>query len=515
MAQKSNALTHSQNPPTAAPAIDPAYSLFGTKQKPQDLVRLQRDAERAWAYHCLNPYPRFAYTSWKTEDLGPLPRCRAVPRRAVKRGARFLFGKGIEIRCAGNEALETFLRDAWTANKMPARAVAMAERGAVEGGVCLKFSYDPDAIPQLSIQTLSLVSQVRLYYHPHNRSRLLMARVQYSYYDAADGKTKWYREEWSDLNLVVYLPVDDEKIGRTGDPDTYENWFKDEALSGPNPFRVIPVVPIKNIETDDLYGTGDLWELWGLIDDLNLVWYQMKRSNQFDSELNPWLIDAEVDDEDIDKPVKPGQPMDIKSSSSDSSKQAKVVFPDGGNGLRTSMMDYAKELRREIEEATGTVSVDSDSVTNKGNLTQAVLHQLYQVLLETNAEKQKSYGQNGIEPFLEAVAKGLAYHKVPGLGVTDNPDTWNVEVNWPASFELTNEEKLAVVGRIQEEEVAGYTTHDRAVETIAQLEGVHDVKALKEELAKEPKPTPTEDLDPLTGKPVKPIKKTEGGKNDE
>jgi len=480
-----------------------AASLIGTKNLPQGLKLLQEQAERAHAYHCLKPYPRFAFTNWKTEDLGPLPRCRAMPKRVVTRGARFLFGKGIEIRCAGNETLEAQLREWWTANQMPARCVAMATQGAIEGGIVLKFGYDPEASPALSIQTLSLVNQVRLYYHPHDRTRLLMARVQYPYYDATKGRSYWHREDWTAEDMVIYVPVADDDLGNNGNPDTYPDWVKDADQSGPNPFGLIPIVPVKNLETDDLYGAGDLWEYWGLVDDLNLVWYQMKRSNQFDSELNPYFIDAEIDDEDIDKPAKPGQPIDLKTDpGAGEGKQAKVVFAEGGNGLRTSMMEYARELRREIEEGAGTVSIDPAAITNMGQLSQAVLTQLYTVLIETTNEKQKSYGQDGIEVFLEAVARGLQHHGV-SLGVNEKvTDTYSVEIAWPAPFALTPDEKTAEVGRIQEEQVAGYTTHDRAVEQIAQIEGVRDVKALKEELAKEPKPSPTEgDLALSGGRP--------------
>jgi len=477
-----------------------AAQLIGTKNLPEGLQKLKEAAERAHAYHCLRPYPRFGFTTWKTEDLGPLPECRALPKRAVRRGARFLFGKGIEIKVAGNEALEEQLREWWVQNHMPARCVAMAEKGAIEGGVCLKFAYDPESVPALSIQTLSLVDQVRLFYHPHDRTRLLMARVQYLYYDAITGASSWYREDWTAEDLVVYEPIRADVIGKNGNPDTYDKWIKDAEASGPNPFKLIPIVPIKNIETDDLYGVGDMWEYFRLIDDLNLVWYQMRRSNQFDSELNPYFIDADLDDEDIDKPVQPGQPIDLKSTDTgEKGNQAKVVFPSGGNGLRTAMMEYARELRREIEEAAGTVSLDPASITNMGQLSQAVLTQLYTVLLETTAEKQKSYGQDGIEPFLETVARGLQNHGVP-LGVKDGDiDTYSVEIAWPAPFALTPDEKTKEVGRIQEEQVGGYITHDRAVEAIAQVEGIRDVAALKDELAKEPKPSPTETDPALSG----------------
>lgn len=471
-----------------------AAALVGTTQPPEGLSTVIEEAARALAYHKRKPYPTYAYKTWDKETLGPLPMCPSIPRKCVRRGARFLFGKGVEIKCAGNDALEAFLRDAWAENQMPARMVALAEKGGIEGNVVLKFAWNPDETPRLSIQTLSLVDQVRLFHHPHNRQKVLMARVQYPYWDAELKGRYWYREEWTAQRQITYAPVPYDKAKGAEAADKHEGWQVKTDIE--NPFGLIPLTLIKNIETDDTFGVGDLWELWEDIDALSLVIYQMRRSNQFDSELNPWIIDGELDDDDADGPLKPGETANVKSSSDDVGKQAKVVFSPGGNALRDSMMDYAKYLQKMFEEAGGTSTVDAAEVTNKGNLTVGVLMQLYQVALELLEEKKKSYGQNGIELFLEGVAKGLFKNGEKGLGITDAPDSWNVEVVWPAPFEMTGEEKQAAVTRINTNETNGYLPHDRAVEAVAHIEGIRDIKQLKEELAKEPKPEPAPAPDP-------------------
>jgi len=480
-------------PPPLEGIADPGVLLLGVKARPAGLDSVRSASAEAWAYHTLKPYPLWAFRNWKTEDLGPLPRCMSHAKRIVRRGARFLFGKGIEISAPGNEVLEEFLRHVWASNNMPARMVAAAEKGAIEGQIALKFAWDPSR-PKcpVSIQTLSAATDCQFFYDPHDKSRLLMVRVQYCY-QPPGGKKMWYREEWTATQEVHYFDVPSESLGKQ-DPDTF-TWT--ESSRAPNPFGVIPVVHIKNLEVDDTLGVGDLWELYRILDDVNLAYWHQKRCNQFDSTINPYFIDLDLEDEDIDKPVRPGQPIALQSTNSHGEgQQGKVIFPSGTNDTREALRQYAKDLEKQLNDAAGTVNVDQAEFTNKGNLTTAVLEQLYALLIETTQEKRKSYGQNGIEPFLEALALGLAKIGVGaeliGPASETAPDSWDVQVSWPPFFELSPEEKELEVGRTQEEELAGYITHERAIERIAQINGVRDIPALKEELEDEPAPSSTE-----------------------
>ena len=483
--------------------VDPGLALIGVKACPAGLAALRSASQEAWAYHQLRPYPVWGFRNWRTEDLGPLPRCMSHPKRIVRRGARFLFGKGIEISAPGNEVLEGFLREVWNANMMPARMVAAAEKAGIEGGIALKFAWDPER-PKcpVAIQTLSVATDVQFFYDPHDKTRLLMARVQYCY-QIPGGKKMWYREEWTATQEIHFYDVTDDSLGQQ-DPDTFM-WV--ESGRKDNPFGLIPLVHVKNLETDDSLGAGDLWELYRTVDDINLSFWHQKRCNQFDSSLNPYFVDLELEDEDLDKPAKPGQPISLQSSNNGvDGQQGKVVFPDGRNDTRESLRQYAKDLEKQLNDAAGTVSVDQAEFTNKGNLTAAVLEQLYALLIETTQEKRKSYGQNGLEPFLEALALGLAKigagSEMIGPVSLANPDSWDVQVKWPAFFELSPEEKQLEVGRVQEEELAGYTSHERAIERIAQMNGITDIPALKEELESEPRPSPTEGDPKAVGDPA-------------
>ena len=377
---------------------------------------------------------------------------------------------------------------------MRARLPAMAINGALDGGIALKFSYDETTDKKLVIQSLSIVDQVRIYCSPHDRDEMLMARVQYPYFDAVINKTMWYREEWTAEEEVHYEPVPDASMtairmaGQRNFADAYEGW--EISSREPNKFGLIPLVHIKNIETDDLWGTGDLWNLYRVLDRVHLTYHLMDRSNQFDSDHNPIFIDLDLDQQDIDRPLQPGQPIALESKEGE--HKGTVHFPESRGALRPAMMDYAKDLRKQILAAASGVEIDSADVTNKGNLTSAVLQQMYLPLIEMTSEKRKSYGEDGIAAFLTKAARGLQNAGVD-LGVTSDEDSSNVEIAWPAFFEFSQDELSSITARTQEQVIAGMLTQERAIDRVAQAEGIQDIAALQEELEAEAEaePAPT------------------------
>lgn len=471
-----------------------AAALINARHLPHGLSQVIALSKQARAYQAMNPYPRFHFQQWMSEDRGPLPRCLPTAKSIVQRGAKWLFGKPVQISAPKSETLEARLRDAWLDNRMDSRLVAIARDGALDGGVALKFSYQEGAKPEIAIQSLSIVDECRLFFHPHDCDKLLMARVQYPYFDAASGETFWYREEWTAAEEIHYLRLAATTLGNS-DPDKYDGWVIDNEASQPNPFGVIPLMLIKNIETDDQWGAADLWHpaegdgLYRIVDRINLTFHLMDKSNQFDAETNPIYIDLDVDDQDIDKPLQPGQALELHSSNEE--KQGKVEFPRGGNALRPAMMEYAKELRKQVLEAASSVSVDQAEFTNKGNLTSAVLEQLYQPQIEITNEKRKSYGQDGLAKFLSLITQGLENAGVD-LGAGADAASAEVLIKFSPYFDLSEDEKAAKVARLQEEDIGGYLPHKRAIEEISQMEGRDDIEAIKAELTAQPAPSATE-----------------------
>ncbi len=427
-----------------------AERLIGTKAFPAGLSQVCQMALEAQAYHVQEPYPGWYFRDWRVEERGPLPRCMPVARRIVTRGAKWLFANSPTLSCAENAKLEGFARRTMRENRMASRLPAMAERAGVEGGVALKFDFDASRVGKtVNIDALSVVDQVRLYFDAHDSDLLLMARVQYPYFDAAEGAVYWHREEWTAKERVVYAPVADLSLGGQfgmgswREADGVEDWAV--MAREENPFGVIPILYVKNIEVLDVWGVGDLWTLYRVIDRINLTYHLMDRSNQFDSETNPIFQDLEVADDDLNVRQQPGQPMVVESKegAGGESKRGQVYFPRSGNNLRPAMMDYAKDLRLMVSSAAGNVDFDPGDVTNKGNLTSAVLTQLYQPQIEMTNLKRQSWGENGLTAFFALMARGLANAGVMDLDCDFGDEaTFAVGVEWAPYFGVAESENV-------------------------------------------------------------------------
>lgn len=459
-----------------------AAALIGTKNLPAGLAHIRERAGEAHAYYRLEPYPLYHFRDWKTEDRGPLPRCLPLTKSIVDRSARWLFGKPLRIEVPENPDLETFIRQVWTSNNLQTRMKARAVRGALDGGIALKFSYDQaNQERPVCVQTLSITQEVRFYYHPHDRAQLLMARIQYPFQDA-EGKTFWYREDWTAETLAIYKPVSLDQLQKS-DPDRFEGWEIEKQER--NPFGLIPVVHVRNLDVDDTWGVGDLWDLYRVIDRINLTFHLMDRSNQFDSTLNPVFIDADLEEDDIEKPAQPGEGIAINSAEGgDSQRQAKVVYPPSGNSLRPAMMEYAKELARQVLAGASSTELDQDQITNKGNLTAAVLELIYQDQIAITNDKRDTYGEHGLCEFFKIMARGLANAGCREFTVTDKPESVKAELRWPSYFELSDQERESRTNRLGNQVDRGFLPHERAIEEVSQMEGRHDVKAVKDELDK-------------------------------
>lgn len=489
-----------------------ARVLVNTKFYPPGFQALRLTAHEAMAYHNLRPYPYFAFAEWKTEERGPMPRCLPIAQRTVRKGSRWLFGQPVQIKVPGNERLEKFLRQQWQRNRMPTRMVAAAERGGVQGGIALKWAYDETADPKLSIQVLSVIDECRLFYDPHDRDKLLMARVQYSVFNPQDGDLYIYREEWTDDEEIHYQPVRGTTTnlavvgstqtmaygstvvveGTRSEPDVYGEWQIIDRKA--NPFGIIPIWPIRNIDRGGTWGWGDWWVDAGggmlrLLDRINLTFHMMDKSNQFDGERNLVFLDVAASQDALDRPLAPGNPLSLKSENYGENARGQVIELEASGQMRPHMMDYAKELRWELLAAISSVDVRTDEVTNKGNMTQAVLSQLYAPLIEATSEKRKTYGEDGICKFLERCAIGLKNLGAKEDGIEDvgidNEESHDVQLTWPDYFESTDDEKSARVSRLIQERDAGWMTDERAIETVAEMEGIEDVTKFKTEATSE------------------------------
>jgi len=474
-----------------------ASSLIGCPNEPAGFSGQWNLGREAYAYHLLNPYPFFHFQDWKTEERGPLPKAMPIARDIARKGAQWLFGVSPALT-AENKKIEEAINVIWQLNMMPQRMVRFAENGAVWGGYCLKFSYDQEDPKKVTISTHNASRDCQLFYDYHDRTRLLMARIQYRYFDAVNGDYYWHREEWTDAEFVQYEPVKHENAANTIEnpydlikAPPNEKWQIQSRES--NKFQVIPVQHVRNMETESQWGEGDCWAIWRVLDRVNLTYHLMDRSNQFDSEPNKVYIDVKEGQELVDRPMTPGEVESVESSND---KGAKVQLLEPGGNLRPAMMEYARELTRQIYSACGSVDIDGAAVTNKGSMTTAVMHQMYAPLINTTREKRKLYGEDGIAKFLELMCIGLKNVGREPAFSSVNPakiDTYNVTTVWPDFFNLTPEERQIVTQTTCEQFDAGFLSREMAVERIASIEGIDNTALLLEQLNAESANEDTDD----------------------
>lgn len=461
-------------------SIDPE-SLLGTNHLPPQYGSVRGLSRTARAYHALSPYPSFSRMTkdWKIEERGPFPRCRPFVQHIVNKGASWLFGQQVSFRVGEEEQnaddISELINEVWTLNDMTRRSRSAAITGANSGGVVAKYSYDETKEIPVQIDLLDPTEQVRLYWNPDNIQELFMARVQYPIFNAVDGKVYWNREDYTDKTHVVYKPVAMSQVTNSAysDPyqmvdliDQYDNWFV--AESKPNPFGVIPLWYIRNRENGTEYGEGDLWSMFETIDQINFTRNLGHKDNQ--KSIEPDVIYIDLTASDGDQPGTNQNVVEVLDSKDKDGKQGKVEQLQTNAALRPHLDKFADDLKNELLSAVGSIDLDQSDISNKGNLTAAVMTQIYAPLIERTNEKRQCYGEDGFCVFLERMSKGLA---------TIGADGWqpveDVQIVWAPFFEDTEEEKSALANRQVTLLDNCLTTHEKAVREIANCDGIKDI----------------------------------------
>lgn len=458
------------------------------------------------AYYHMVPYPYFGFLQWKTEELGPYPKCLPIAFAITKRSAIWLFGKPIQINFPGNKRIEKEIRKIIKENKFESRLVPLAQLGGTEGEVAVKFSYDPKRNIKVRLQVLSTVHQVEFFYDPHDIETVIMVRIQYPYQDPNDGKWYWYREEWTNELEVQYVPIEihgynvDPKnpLQFVGEPlfpavDQTANWVVKNTL--PNKFKVIPIVKLKNIDNGSEYGQGDLRGLFRVLDRINLAYHLMDKSNQLDVDPEKVYIDVEPKEGDnMEKSDGPGAVEDLQSVENEDGtpRKGQVLLLQKTGAMREQLTIYAEEMKNMLYDATGSVFPRQEHITNKGALTQSVLTQVYKPLLEVTDEKRKTYGTNGLCVLFQTMVIALrnigadVFKSLSGSVNSLADEKLTCNITWFDQFMLTEDEKLAIVNRTEQEVMAGFLTEENAIKKISKLEEVEltdeDLEELKSHL---------------------------------
>ncbi len=473
-------------------------SLIGTKNMPSHYGLIRSLSRTARAYHSLQPYPSYSNMTknWKIEERGPFPRCRPFVQNIVNKGATWLFGKPITFRVAEEakekpepgkkpkgkyDELNEKINKAWADNDMQSMSRVSAIIGANSGGVFVKFSYDETKDKPIQIDVLDPAEQVRLFWDPDNIDELLMARIQYPYYDAVKGQTYWMREDYTDQTHVTYKPIEMSVITGIGvfnDPyqavDQIDGWDKwEEESREANPFGIIPGWYIRNRKNGTEYGEGDLWTMFDTIDQINFTRNLAHLDNQ--NSIDPTRAYIDLDAADGDQPGTGENKVEVlqsKAGDGTDKKQGKIQVIESNAAMRDPLDSFASELIRELYNAVGSVDLDPEDVTNKGNLTSAVMIQMYAPLVERTGEKRQCYGEDGYCVLFERMAKGLST-----LGVEGWEPVEDIQVVWPPYFEETEDEKTLLANRQAMLVESNLTTHEMAVREIANSDGIQDIDA--------------------------------------
>ncbi len=470
-------------------------SLLNTKYLPNNYKLVRALSRTARAYHALQPYPSYSNMTknWVTDDRGPYPRCRPFVQNIVNKGATWLFGKPVTFRVAEEtqkpkkkgvapkskyEDMNELINAAWTDNDMTSMARVSAIIGANSGGVYIHFSYDENKEQPIQIDVLDPAEQVRLYWDPKNIQKLLMARIQYPIYNEGTGETYWYREDWTDETYQTYKPVAMTTITPSAfiDPyqlidqvDQFEKW--EIATTEPNKFGIIPGWYVRNRKNGSTYGDGDLWAMFDIIDQINFTHNLAHIDNQKSIDPTKALIDLAA-------PVgeQPGanqsNEVEVYESKDASKQQGKIELLQTNAALRPHLDAFAKELKKDLFDAVGSVELSPEEVTNKGNLTAAVMTQMYAPLVERTGEKRQCYGEDGYCVFFERMAIGLSNIKAEGWEAVED-----IQIVWPPYFEETEGEKGQLADRQSTLVENGLTTRDKAIRAVAKSDGIQDIDA--------------------------------------
>lgn len=467
-----------------------ASELLGITVNPPGSDKVKAAARQALAYFKMRPYPGWGFRDWKTEDRGPLPKCRSHAKTIVERSAKWLFGKPITFKCE-NEQIQQRINEIWQNNSMPSKAYFMAVKGGNCGNVALKYAYDEtNEVEPVSIQILDGAEHVRWYYDSEDSDKLLMARVQYPYYNYAEKAFYWHREDWTAETLQIYEDVPTKNVTSASyvdvnelsdSIDSYSDW--QIATTEPNPFGSIPIQHIKNSETESVYGDGDLWLFWQLVDQINFTYNLANISNQ--TGVHPGKVYIDLKPESDDAPQGPnggaGEAESLKSDSEDGGKQGKVELLEHQGHIREHLETFVNGLVQELFDSAGSVNCDYEEITNKGQMSTAVMKLLFAPLIDTTERKRRLYGEDGICEFFENMCKGLAKLGVKPF-VATNVD---IQIEWPPLLEMPEEEKSSYTNRLESAVEDGFVTQDWAARAFAKMEGVQDVDQVVKAALKE------------------------------
>jgi hypothetical protein len=423
-------------------------------------------------YYFGRPYPKWAFgpAQWPREK-GPTPTPMPLTQILVDTGAQFLIRGGApRISVAEDPKADELLQAVITSNRLQQQFTDLAVGAALCGSMAIKFSVDlEDSRRPVRITLLSVPDQARFWFDPHDSQKILMARIQYPYRDNETGNWMLFREEWTDASYVSYKP----KFAASANTVDYfasADWSRNLGDDGnfevdkmePNVYGLIPISLIRNktVKGNPL-GLGDCWTVFRLIDRISLTMHGEDKQNQIHSEAKIALLDARLENEG---PLQPGEPLELISDGDGRRADIKLVEPSGA--AREWAQNDVRMWTQLLYHAVGLSLVDSETVSNKGNLTALAFTLLYDRSIATSNHKRENFGAAGLAPFFSNMLLGL--NRLGGIKeVAAVTDETAVNVEWPDYFQPTASDLADTTSRTINQVNAGLLPHSMGAERLA------------------------------------------------
>lgn len=469
--------------------MDP-NDLIGTKIAAPRQNEMALASWQSWDYYNGNPYPAHAFgpKQWP-RDKGPLPTALPLCEEIINEGSEFVFRNGAPTFSVPDDPdADALIQDVIRWNRLGELWVPTAIAAANQGALAAKLSVDlDDAECPVRVTFLDVPQECRVWVDPHDRTRILMARVQYPYRDLSDGEWYYYREEWTADLYAVYepKPAGQAQIANPMLLPGYTVHLGDEgdwhiARLEDNPFGLVPFTVIRNraVKGNPL-GTGDCWRVFRIVDRIALTMHGEDRANQLHSEPIPVVTNAEIDNEG---PLIPGEPISVRNEDREGAPaDFKLVEPTGRARVMTQW--DIDEWKDHVYRAVGLSRVDPAEVTNKGNMTALAFAMTYARTIATSDLKRELWGRSGMCVFFRNML--VALNRLGGVKeaakVTESTE---VSVEWPPYFEQTDQDKADLTDRTSKQVAVGFLPLERGAERVARAEKIpaNEIEDLLKEL---------------------------------
>lgn len=267
----------------------------------------------------------------------------------------------------------------------------------------------------------------------------------------------------------------------------------DEAYREPNKLGFVPVVVIENEDSPLDLSLGDFHRFRPILQRIDLGYHLMDISNQ--REAFPNLILLDIEDSSFDRELEVGDAMIMQSLMNEEGEQlqGKAQMLESTGSIKTHMEKYLADQKSHLFEAKGVVMARAEEVTNKGNMTPAVMSQMYAPVTMKLLTRRSSFGRRGILEILKMLAKvtsvatGLEEDGMREIAQLHPLDFYNdVQLHWfDAHFPIPELELKAKVDRILLERDANLIRPEDAVRKVAELERLPGASAWIDEMVKE------------------------------